>query len=64
MATINGASTTNNVNQVLWSFSTSLKFHTDRAAGTFSRHDLVVSIENLGIGVTDTTSGLFTLLTG
>jgi hypothetical protein len=62
MATINGVSSTNNGNIVMWSFSTKQSYRTDRAAGTANRHDEVQAVENLGVGVTDTTSGLFTLL--
>ena len=61
MATINSNSVTNNINQVLWSYSTKLAYHTDRAAGSNNLHDEIQSLENLGVGVTATSP--FTNLT-
>jgi hypothetical protein len=60
MATFNGNSATNNVNQVLWGWSTKLEWRTDRKAGSVARHGVVKSVENLGTGVT--TGDPFTLL--
>ena len=60
MSTINATSSTNNVNQTLWSYSTKLAWNTDRAAGSFARGAEVQSVENLGVGVTLTDP--FTLL--
>ncbi len=51
MATFNGNSATNNVNQVQWSWSTRLTWHTDRAAGSVARGGEVQALENLGVGV-------------
>lgn len=53
MATINGNAATNNVNQVLWGWSTKLELRTDRAVGGVARHGVVGdTLENLGTGVT------------
>lgn len=60
MATINGNSAVNTINWVEWSYSTQIDFHTDRAAGTLNTHDLIQSVANLGVGVTETDP--FTLL--
>jgi hypothetical protein len=54
MATVNGNSTTNNVNQVLWSYGTKLVFHTDRATTVDSLHAEIEAVEALGVGVTAT----------
>lgn len=54
MATINGNSATNNVNQVLWSYSTKLVFHTDRVTSADGLHDEIQAVEALGVGVTAT----------
>jgi hypothetical protein len=51
MATFNHASSTNNVNAVLWSLCTTLRWHTDRDVSGTSRGGLVQSVENLGVGV-------------
>lgn len=51
MATLNAASSTNNVNSVLWSYSTRLVWHTDRDVSTANRGGEVESIDNLGVGV-------------
>ena len=51
MATLNFVSSTNNVNTVLYSFSTRLMYHTDREAGAFARGAVLVSVDNLGVGV-------------
>ncbi len=53
MATFNATSSTNNANQVLWSYSTKLTFHTDRESGSFARGAEVTtsSVNNLGVGV-------------
>jgi len=61
MATLNSTSSTNNVNAVLWSYSTKLEWRTDRAAGSVALHGQVQALENLGVGVTATDP--FTLLT-
>lgn len=60
MATFNAASSTNNVNQVLWGWSTKLELRTDRDTSSHSRHDAVDSVENLGVGVA--TGNPFTIL--
>jgi hypothetical protein len=52
MATFNGNSATNNVNQVIWGWSTKLELRTDRASGSVARHGVVGdTLENLGTGV-------------
>jgi hypothetical protein len=51
MATFNFASSTNNVNQVLWSWSTKIELRTDRPTSAHNLHDAVDSVENLGVGV-------------
>ena len=51
MATFNYTSSTNNGNAVCWSLQTTIELRTDRAAGTFARHALVDSVQNLGVGV-------------
>lgn len=53
MATFNGNSATNNVNQVLWGWSTSLRFHSDRAVGSIARGGEITgsTLDNLGVGV-------------
>lgn len=51
MATFNGTSSTNNVNQVLWSLQTKLVWHTDRAVTGTARGGEVEAVENLGVGV-------------
>lgn len=60
MATINGNSATNNVNQTLWSYSTKLVYHTDRDTTSHARHAEVDAVENLSVGVT--TTNPFTIL--
>lgn len=60
MATINSNSTTNNVNHVVWSYSTSIALHTDRDTSADSKHAEIYRIDNLGVGVTMTS--LFTNL--
>lgn len=61
MATRNATSSTNNGNQVLYSYSTKLVWHTDRDVTGTSRHGEVQAVNNLGVGVTATNP--FTLLT-
>lgn len=61
MATFNATSSTNNVNQVLWGWSTKLEYRTDRAVTGTALHGAVQSVENLGTGVS--TGDPFTLLT-
>lgn len=61
MATFNAASSTNNVNQVLWSYSTRMVWHTDRDVSGTSRGGIVESVDNLGVGVA--TGDPFTTLT-
>lgn len=51
MATFNFTSSTNNVNAVLWSYSTKLSWHTDRAVTGTARHGEVETVDNLGVGV-------------
>ena len=52
MATFNGNSATNNVNQVIWGWSTKLELRTDRASGSVARHGVVGdALDNLGTGV-------------
>jgi hypothetical protein len=51
MATFNATSSTNNVNTVLWGWSTKLVWHTDRPAGSVALHGQVQAAENLGVGV-------------
>lgn len=59
MATVNGASSTNNINQVLYSYSTALQFNSDRKGTGLALHASIVRIENLGMSVT-LNYGLFT----
>jgi hypothetical protein len=61
MATFNATSDTNNVNQVLWGWSTKLEYRTDRAVTGTALHGAVQSVENLGVGVS--AGDPFTLLT-
>jgi hypothetical protein len=61
MATFNANSRDNNVNQVLWSYSTRLVWHTDRDVSGTSRGGEVESVDNLGKGVAS--GDPFTLLT-
>lgn len=51
MATFNATSSTNNVNPVIWSWSTTIELRTDREAGAFAARALVDSVQNLGVGV-------------
>ena len=52
MATFNATSSTNNVNQVIWGWSTKLEYRTDRASGSVARHGVVGdALDNLGTGV-------------
>lgn len=53
MATFNGNSATNNANQVLWSYTTRLVWHSDRAVGTIARGGEIQSVDNLGVGVAE-----------
>lgn len=61
MATFNATSSTNNANQVLWSYSTKLVWHTDRDVTGTNRGGEVQAVENLGVGVAQ--GDPFTLLT-
>lgn len=61
MATFNATGSTNNINQVLWGWSTKLELRTDRPAGSVPLHGLLESVENLGTGVAE--GDPFTLLT-
>jgi hypothetical protein len=54
MATINSNSATNNANFVLWGWSTKIELRTDRPVGSSALHAAVSSIENLGVGITET----------
>lgn len=54
MATINGNSATNNVNQIGYSYSTKLVFLTDRETSADALHAEIESVEALGVGVTAT----------
>lgn len=62
MATVNGTSSTNNINQVLYSYGTAIEFNTDRKGTGLALHASIVKIENLGMGVT-VNYGLFTVKT-
>lgn len=61
MATFNSNSSTNNINQVSWSYSTKIAYHTDRAVSGTALHGEVEADENLGVGVA--AGDPFTLLT-
>ena len=61
MATFNATSSTNNVNQVLWGWSTKLEFRTDRDVTGTDLHGVVQTVENLGVGVAS--GDPFTLMT-
>ena len=61
MATFDFTSSTNNINVVLWSYSTRLVWHTDRKVTGTALHGEVQSVDNLGVGVA--TGDPFTLLT-
>lgn len=61
MATFNPSADTNNVNQVVWSWSTRLTYHTDRSVTGAARGAEVQAIDNLGVGVA--LGDPFTLLT-
>jgi len=59
MGTVNAASSTNNSNVVLWSFSTAIDRHTAWKAGALARGALIphtyaalAKLRNLGVGVT------------
>jgi hypothetical protein len=62
MPTFNFTNSTNDINQVEWSYSTKLEFRTDRKTtnGVHAKYDAVESVENLGVGVTK--GNPFTLL--
>jgi len=60
MATINGTSSNNNINQVLWSYGTAMEFNTDRKGSGIALHASIVKIQNLGMSVT-LNYGLFTI---
>ena len=60
MATFNATSSTNDVNIVLWSYSTRLVWHTDRPTSLHDMHAEVMSVHNLGVGVAE--GNPFTLL--
>ena len=62
MGTVNGESSTNNVNQVLYSYSTALEFNSDRKGTSLALHASIEKIENLGASVT-LNYGLFTTKT-
>lgn len=62
MATVNGQSSTNNINQVLYSYSSALEFNSDRKGTSLSLHGSISKIQNLGLGVT-VNYGLFTVKT-
>ncbi len=61
MATFNATASTNNINQIVWSWGTTMEFRTDRAVTGTALHGLLTSLQNLGTGVT--TGDPFTLLT-
>jgi len=54
MATINSTSSTNNVNQILYSWSTVMEYFTDRKAGSVAARDSIVKLQGLGVSVTVT----------
>lgn len=54
MATRNSTSSTNNINQVLWSYSTAMAYTTDRKTTTTAARTLIKQINNLGTGTTKT----------
>lgn len=54
MATINGTSSINNINQVLFSYSTKIVYHTDRKTTVDALHAEIQAVEALGVGVTAT----------
>lgn len=60
MATFNANSATNNVNTVLYSWSTRLTYNTDRESGSAARGAVLDSVNNLGVGVA--TGDPFTLM--
>jgi len=49
MPTLNATSTTNNANQVLWTYQTRMVWHTDRAVTGAARGAEVQALENLGV---------------
>lgn len=51
MATFNYTTSTNNVNTVLYTWSTRLSYNTDRPSGAIARGGVVLSVDNLGVGV-------------
>jgi len=62
MGTVNGQSSTNNINQVLFSYSTALEFNSDRKGTSLALHASINKVENLGMSVT-LNYGLFTVKT-
>lgn len=62
MGTVNGQSSTNNINQVLFSYSTALEFNSDRKGTSLALHGSIKTIENLGMSVT-LNYGLFSVKT-
>jgi hypothetical protein len=61
MATFNATASVNAINPVVWGWSTTLEFRTDRAVTGTAQHGLVTSVQNLGVGVSQ--GDPFTLLT-
>lgn len=51
MATYNYTSSTNNVNFVLYSYSTGVEYFSDRAAGSIALHGSIEKIQGLGSSV-------------
>ena len=51
MSTFNATSSTNNVNTVLYTWSTKMVWHTDRSVTGVDRGGEVQAVENLGVGV-------------
>ena len=61
MATINSTSSANNINPILFSYSTAIVLHTDRKTSVDALHAEIQSVQNLGVTVTETDP--FTVLT-
>ncbi len=54
MATRNFTSSTNNINPVVWSYSTAIDKTSDRKTTTTAARARIVEVLNLGVGVTRT----------
>lgn len=61
MATRNATSSTNNINPVIWSYSTAMEYTSDRKTTVAVARGRIKLVQNLGVGVLN--SNPFTNLT-